>query len=220
MFALQNLPVVFCLDRSGLVGQDGATHHGVFDLAYLRCIPNLHIFAPRNEIELRNIMYTVQLSIEKPIAIRYPRGKGKLEKWKLPFKKINIGENICLEEGNDLAVLSNGTIAYNVSQALKKVKNKHSIAHYDIRFVKPIDKKLLLEIFNKFNKIVTIEDGTIKGGFGSAVLEYASEKNYCGDIKLLGVPDEFIHHGTIDELQKQCGIDIDSIQNNIEDLLK
>ena len=218
--ALQNLPVIFCLDRAGLVGQDGATHHGVFDLAYLRCIPNLHIFAPRNEIELRNIMYTVQLGIDKPIAIRYPRGKGKLEEWKLPFKKINIGENICLKEGNDLAVLSSGTIANNVSEAIKKTKNNYSIAHYDIRFIKPIDEKLLEIIFNKFDKIITIEDGTVKGGLGSAILEQASELNYRGQLKVLGVPDEFIHHGTIDELQKQCKIDINSIQNTIEELLK
>ncbi|WP_299156551.1 1-deoxy-D-xylulose-5-phosphate synthase [uncultured Tenacibaculum sp.] len=218
--ALQSLPVVFCLDRAGLVGQDGATHHGVFDLAYLRCIPNLIIFAPRNEIELRNIMYTVQLGIEKPIAIRYPRGKGKLEKWKLPFKKISIGENICLEDGNDLAILSSGTIANNTSEVIKKTKNKHSIAHYDIRFIKPLDKKLLLKIFNKFNKIITIEDGTIKGGLGSAILEYAAEANYRGHIKILGVPDDFIHHGTIDELQKQCGLDVDSIQETIKNILK
>ncbi|MCF2876080.1 MULTISPECIES: 1-deoxy-D-xylulose-5-phosphate synthase [unclassified Tenacibaculum] len=218
--ALQNLPVIFCLDRAGLVGQDGATHHGVFDLAYLRCIPNLHIFAPRNEIELRNIMYTVQLGIDKPIAIRYPRGKGKLEEWKLPFKKITIGKNVCLKEGSDLAVLSTGTIADNVSEALKKTKNKYSIAHYDIRFIKPIDGKLLEIIFNKFDRIITIEDGTVKGGLGSAILEQASELNYRGQIKVLGVPDEFIHHGTINELQKQCKIDIDSIQNTIEKLLK
>ncbi|KAB1158968.1 1-deoxy-D-xylulose-5-phosphate synthase [Tenacibaculum aiptasiae] len=218
--ALQNLPVIFCLDRAGLVGQDGATHHGVFDLAYLRCIPNLYIFAPRNEIELRNIMYTAQLGIDKPIAIRYPRGKGKLEEWKLPFKKITIGKNICLKEGSDLAVLSTGTIANNVSEAIKKVKNKYSIAHYDIRFIKPIDRKLLEEIFNKFDRVITIEDGTVKGGLGSAILEQASELNYENQIKLLGVPDEFIHHGTIDELQKQCKIDVDSIQNTIEELLK
>ncbi len=210
--ALQNLPVIFCLDRAGLVGEDGATHHGVFDLAYLRCIPNLIIFAPRNEIELRNIMYTAQLGLENPIAIRYPRGKGKLEEWQLPFEKTEIGKGLCLKEGNDIAILSIGTIANNVSEAINELKNDNTVAHYDMRFVKPLDKKLLNTIFNSFDKIITIEDGTTSGGFGTAILEYASEANYQGNIKLLGIPDEFIHHGTVDELQKKCGIDALSIK--------
>jgi len=217
--ALQNLPVIFCLDRAGLVGEDGATHHGVFDLAYLRCIPNLIIFAPRNEIELRNMMFTAQQGLEHPIAIRYPRGRGKLEQWQLPFKTIETGKGTCLKEGTQIAVLSIGTIADNVSEAINLLENNKSIAHYDLRFIKPLDTQLLNIIFNKFKTIITIEDGTVKGGFGSAVLEYASEVNYQGKIKLLGIPDEFIHHGTIQQLQEVCEVDITSINKTIQDLL-
>lgn len=217
--ALQNLPVIFCLDRAGLVGEDGATHHGVFDLAYLRCIPNLIIFAPRNEIELRNMMFTAQQGLEHPVAIRYPRGKGKLEQWLLPFENIKIGKGACLKEGNQVAVLSVGTIADNISEAINQLENKELVAHYDLRFVKPLDIQLLDTIFNKFDTIITVEDGTIKGGFGSEVLEYASEVNYQGKMKLLGIPDEFIHHGTIQQLQEVCGIDTNSIQKIIQDLL-
>ncbi|WP_417799923.1 1-deoxy-D-xylulose-5-phosphate synthase [Tenacibaculum sp.] len=217
--ALQNLPVIFCLDRAGLVGEDGATHHGVFDLAYLRCIPNLLVFAPRNEIELRNMMFTAQQRLEHPIAIRYPRGKGKLEQWQLPFETIKIGKGVCLKEGTQLAVLSIGTIADNVLEAINQLENKEVIAHYDLRFVKPLDTQLLDTIFNKFDTVITIEDGTIKGGFGSAILAYASEVNYQGKIKLLGVPDEFIHHGTIQQLQEVCGIDVTSIKKTIQNLL-
>nr|WP_299031574.1 1-deoxy-D-xylulose-5-phosphate synthase [uncultured Tenacibaculum sp.] len=217
--ALQNLPVIFCLDRAGLVGEDGATHHGVFDLAYLRCIPNLIVFAPRNEIELRNMMFTAQQGLKHPIAIRYPRGKGKLEQWKLPFENIETGKGVCLKEGNQIAVLSIGTIADNVSEAINQLENKEAIAHYDLRFVKPLDIELLDTIFNKFDTIITIEDGTVKGGFGSTVLDYASEVNYQGNIKLLGVPDEFIHHGTIQQLQEICKIDVNFIKKIIQDLL-
>nr|BFF36223.1 1-deoxy-D-xylulose-5-phosphate synthase [Tenacibaculum mesophilum] len=217
--ALQNLPVIFCLDRAGLVGEDGATHHGVFDLAYLRSIPNLIVFAPRNEIELRNMMFTAQQGLEHPIAIRYPRGKGKLEQWQLPFENIEIGKGACLKEGNQVAVLSVGTIADNISEAINQLENKELVAHYDLRFVKPLNTQLLDTIFNKFDTIITVEDGTIKGGFGSEVLEYASEVNYQGKMKLLGIPDEFIHHGTIQQLQEVCGIDVNSIKKIIQDLL-
>ncbi|MGB1043117.1 MAG: 1-deoxy-D-xylulose-5-phosphate synthase [Tenacibaculum sp.] len=209
--ALQKLPVIFCLDRAGLVGEDGATHHGVFDLAYLRCIPDLIIFAPRNEIELRNIMYTAQLGLEQPIAIRYPRGKGKLEKWQVPFKKTKIGKGVCLREGNQIAVLSIGTIANNVSDAINQLENTHSVVHYDMRFLKPLDTELLDTVFHKFDRIITIEDGTIKGGLGTAVLEYASQVNYKGSIKVLGIPDQFIHHGTVAQLQEACNISITAI---------
>ncbi|CAM1334179.1 1-deoxy-D-xylulose-5-phosphate synthase [Tenacibaculum aestuariivivum] len=217
--ALQNLPVIFCLDRAGLVGEDGATHHGVFDLAYLSCIPNLIIFAPRNEVELRNIMYTAQLGLKKPIAIRYPRGVGKLEKWQLPFEKIVIGKGICIKKGSKIAILSVGTIADNVSEAINSLDENKAIAHYDMRFVKPLDKELLNTIFNFFNIIVTIEDGTVKGGFGVAVLEYASSINYKGSIKILGIPDVFVDHGTVAQLQKDCFIDVLSIQKIIKQLL-
>ncbi|GAB1856772.1 1-deoxy-D-xylulose-5-phosphate synthase [Flavobacteriaceae bacterium MHTCC 0001] len=200
--AIQNLPVVFCLDRAGLVGQDGATHHGVFDLAYLRCIPNLIIFAPRNEVELRNIMYTVQLGLDAPIAIRYPRGRGVTVEWRQPFNTIKIGKAEQLKKGKNLAILSIGTIAKNVSEAITDL----NISHYDMRFVKPLDEVLLHAIFKTYNNIVTVEDGTIKGGFGSAILEFAATHNYKNTVKLLGVPDEFIEHGKVDELQEMVGL--------------
>ena len=214
--ALQNLPVIFCLDRAGLVGEDGATHHGVFDLSYLRCIPNLIVFAPRNEVELRNIMYTAQLGLENPIAIRYPRGKGVLIDWKQPFSKIEIGTGICIKAGNKMAVLSIGSIAKNVVTAIEKLENNSSVAHYDMRFVKPLDEKLLHTIFNTFEIIITIEDGTISGGFGSAVSEFASKNKYKNNITILGVPDEFIHQGTVEELHQIVKIDSDSILNEIK----
>ncbi|MEJ2112537.1 MAG: 1-deoxy-D-xylulose-5-phosphate synthase [Flavobacteriaceae bacterium] len=186
--ALQNIPVIFCLDRSGLVGEDGATHHGNFDLAYLRCIPNLIVFAPRNEVELRNILYTVQLELKQPIAIRYPRGRGITIDWKQPFAKIEIGKGEQLKSGNNLAVLSIGSIAKNVTEAIKEL----NVSHYDMRFVKPLDDLLLHQIFQKYQHIVTIEDSVIKGGFGSAILEFAAENGYTIPIKVLGIPDKFI----------------------------
>ncbi len=207
--ALQNLAVVFCLDRAGLVGEDGATHHGVFDIAYMRAIPNMIVCAPRNEIELRNILYTAQLGLEHPIAIRYPRGRGVLVDWKKPFETIKIGTGVCLQEGENIAVLSLGTISENVTEALNQLQN---IAHYDLRFSKPLDEKLLHKIFAKFKKIVTIEDGVQKGGFGTAILEFAASHNYKNTIKIIGINDNFIEHGTIEELQKINGIDSSSIQ--------
>lgn len=209
--ALQNLPVIFCLDRAGLVGEDGATHHGVFDLAFLRCIPNLIIFAPRNETELRNILYTAQLGLKNPIAIRYPRGYGNTIDWKKPFQEIEIGKGICLKEGKSIAVLSAGTIADNVQEAILLSENKNEIAHYDLRFIKPLDEDLLHKIFRKHTTIVTIEDGTIRGGFGSAILEFASKNNYKNTIKLLGLPDNFIEHGSIKKLQIENNIDSESL---------
>jgi len=217
--ALQNLPVIFCLDRAGLVGEDGATHHGVFDISYLRAIPNLIIFAPRNEIELRNIMYTAQLGLKNPIAIRYPRGRGNIIDWKHPFQKIEIGKGTCLKEGTKLAILSVGTIAKNVSEAIGQLKNNLSIAQYDFRFIKPLDEVLLHQIFLQFDAIITIEDGTIKGGFGSAVAEFASQNKYKNNLQMLGVPDEFIHQGTVTELQKKVGIDASAIKKEIQKLL-
>ena len=211
--ALQNLPVIFCLDRAGLVGEDGATHHGVFDLAFLRCIPNLIIFAPRNEIELRNILYTAQLGLQNPIAIRYPRGYGNSIDWKKPFQKIAIGKGICLKKGKSIAVLSVGTIAKNVEEAILLSENKKEIAHYDLRFIKPLDEKLLEEIFEHHQKIITIEDGVIIGGFGSSILEFAAQRNYKNKIKVLGIPDTFIEHGNVMELQKEIGLDIKNLVN-------
>ena len=208
--ALQNLPVIFCLDRAGLVGEDGATHHGNFDLAYLRCIPNMTIFAPLDEVELRNMLYTVQLRISNPIAIRYPRGRGVSVDWKKPFEKIEIGKAKLLKKGNKVAVLSTGFIGNNVSKALQN-DTFNDFAHYHFGFVKPLDQETLHFIFKNFEKIITVEDGTIKGGFGSAVLEFASENNYQIPIHRKGIPDEFIEHGTIEELQKDCGIDVESL---------
>ncbi|ARV16019.1 1-deoxy-D-xylulose-5-phosphate synthase [Polaribacter sp. SA4-12] len=221
--ALQNLPVVFCLDRAGLVGEDGATHHGVFDLAYLRCIPNLIIFAPRNEIELRNIIYTSQLVLKNPIAIRYPRGTGTIIDWQKPFEKIKIGKGIQLKKGSKTAILSVGTIAKNVSEAFKLIDkdfdnlNSSSLfSHYDMRFVKPLDENLLHTIFSTYKTIITVEDGTIKGGFGSAILEFASNNNYQHKIKNLGIPDEFIEHGSVLRLQNEIGLDSDSLAKNFQ----
>tara|TARA_R110002050_G_scaffold57866_7_gene130223 strand:+ start:6353 stop:8119 length:1767 start_codon:yes stop_codon:yes gene_type:complete len=208
--ALQKLPVIFCLDRAGLVGEDGATHHGVYDLSYLRCIPNLIIFAPRNEIELRNIMYTAQLGLEQPIAIRYPRGKGDTIHWKQPFSKIVIGKGIQLKAGNNLAVLSIGNMAKNVSEAILNL----DVSHYDMRFIKPLDEALLYTILEKHDTIITVEDNSIKGGFGTAVLEFAAEHNYKNTIKTLGIPDEFIEHGKVHELQKLIGLDVENLKKN------
>jgi len=221
--ALQNLPVIFCLDRAGLVGEDGATHHGVFDLAYLNCIPNLIIFAPRNEIELRNILYTAQFGLENPIAIRYPRGKGKIENWQQNFSEIKIGQAVCLKEGTKTAVLSIGTIADNVIEAIKLSEKKRDnlnsnseIGHYDIRFLKPLDEHLLHPIFEKYQSILTIEDGTINGGLGSSILAFASKNKYKNNIKVLGIPDEFMHQGTVSELQEIIGLDAESISKLLD----
>ena len=211
--ALQNLPVIFCLDRAGLVGEDGATHQGVFDLAYLRCIPNMIVYAPLNEIALRNILYTAQLGLNHPIAIRYPRGRGQIVDWQKRYKKIEIGTANCLKKGSKVAVLSNGTIGNNVTLALSKMQKPETIAHYDFAFVKPLDANTLHTIFANFDSIITIEDGVIKGGFGSAILEFCAENNYTSNIKTLGIPDEFIEHGTVAELQHYCKIDVNSLES-------
>ena len=213
--AIQKLPVIFCLDRAGLVGEDGATHHGVFDLSYLRCIPNLIIFAPRNEVELRNIMYTAQLRLEQPIAIRYPRGRGVTIDWKQPFSKIEIGKAVTLKKGKKLAVLSIGTMAQNATEAIKGL----NVSHYDMRFVKPLDENLLHAIFKTYDIIVIVEDHTIKGGFGSAILEFASENGYKNPIKTLGIPDDFVEHGGVDELHEFVGLDVGSLIEILKGLL-
>ncbi len=198
--ALQNLPVIFCIDRAGIVGEDGATHHGVFDIAYLRCIPNLVIFAPLNEVELRNMMYTVQLGVDFPIAIRYPRGIGTIIDWKQPMQKIAIGKGTCITEGKEIAVLSIGTIGNSIIDLQPNLPT-HKFSHYNMRFVKPLDERLLHEIFKKYSTIVTIEDGTLIGGFGSAILEFASKNKYTNkSIEHLGIPDNFVEHGKVEEL--------------------
>ena len=206
--ALQNLPVIFCLDRAGLVGEDGATHHGVFDLAYLRCIPNLIIFSPRNEIELRNILFTAQLGLDNPIAIRYPRGRGVTIDWKQPYKKINIGKGTCIKKGTEIAVLSIGHIGNTIQEVYPYLTNDElkKVAHFDIPFIKPLDENLLHTIFKTFNTIITIEDGTIIGGFGSAMTEFAALHTYKNNIIILGIPDQFIEHGTVFELYEATGL--------------
>ncbi|MCD0468333.1 1-deoxy-D-xylulose-5-phosphate synthase [Flavobacterium sp. JAS] len=215
--ALQNLPVIFCLDRAGLVGEDGATHHGVFDIAYLRTIPNMIIYAPINEIALQNILFTAQLGLNHPIAIRYPRGRGVLPNWEVEnfgqYKKINIGQASVLKSGTKKAILSTGTIGNNVTLAIDELNNPETIAHYDFPFIKPLDIKLLHNIFSSFERIITIEDGAINGGFGSAILEFAAVNNYKNNIEILGIPDVFIEHGTVSQLQQLCKIDVKSLVN-------
>lgn len=199
-----------------MVGGDGATHHGLFDLAYLRCIPNLLISAPRNEIELRNIMYTAQLGLNNPIAIRYPRGRGVILDWRQPFEKVEIGNGVQLKKGQGLAVLSIGSIANTVSEAIKN----QDASHYDLRFVKPLDEEMLHDAFKTHEIILTIEDGIIKGGFGSAILEFAAHHRYKNPVKLLGVPDKFIEHGSVNELKASVDLDLSSISDAIAELMK
>lgn len=215
--ALQNLPVIFCLDRAGLVGEDGATHHGVFDIAYLRAIPNMIIYAPINEIALQNILYTAQLGLNHPIAIRYPRGRGVIPNWEVAnfghYEEIIIGQASLLKPGTKTAVLSTGTIGNNVTLAINELENHETIAHYDFPFIKPLDNNKLESIFSTFDHIFTIEDGTVNGGFGSAILEFAATHNFKNKVTLLGIPDMFIEHGTVNQLQQLCKIDVKSLIN-------
>ena len=218
--ALQNLNVVFCLDRGGLVGADGATHHGAYDLAYMRCIPNMVVSAPMNEEELRNLMFTAQLENKGPFSIRYPRGNGVMTEWKTPFKEIKVGTGRKITNGNDLAILSIGHPGNFVQEAIQELKEEGvSVAHYDMRFVKPIDQVMLHEVFTKFKKVITIEDGCLMGGFGSAVVEFMSDQKYNSEIVRLGIPDEYIHHGTQDELWEDCGFDKKAILKTIKKML-
>ena len=219
--ALQNLPVIFCLDRAGLVGEDGATHHGVFDLAYLRCVPNLIIFSPRNEVELRNILYTSQLGLNHPIAIRYPRGRGVLTDWKQPYQKIELGTGVELRKGSDIAILSIGHIGNSLQDVFSLLKGNEldKIAHYDMRFIKPLDEILLHTIFKTHQTIITIEDGCSSGGFGSSILEFATKNKYKSTIEVIGIPDEFIEHGTVAELYNQVGLSPHKIYNTIKNYL-
>ena len=220
--ALQNLPVIFCLDRAGLVGEDGATHHGVFDLAYLRCIPNMLIYAPRTEIELQNILYTAQLGLPHPIAIRYPRGRGITVDWQKKhlgiYDTIEIGKGFQLQKGTTYAVISTGTIGNNVIEALNLCINTNAISHYHFPWVKPLDEELLHTIFKQYPTIISVEDASVKGGFGSSIAEFAAANQYSNALQLLGIPDSFIEHGTVDELQKICGLDANSLQKVFESL--
>ena len=220
--AIQNLPVVFCLDRAGLVGEDGPTHHGAYDIAYMRCIPNMIVSAPMNESELRDLMYTSQLeSTKNPFVIRYPRGEAVKPEWRTEMKEIKIGTGRKLKDGVEIAILSFGHPGNFAAAAIRDVK-KDGInpAHYDMRFVKPLDEKMLHEIFKKYSKIITVEDGTVVGGFGSAVLEFMAEHQYKAEIKIMGIPDKIVEHGTLKELQNEVGIDANQIAETLREMAK
>ncbi|MCY7410142.1 MAG: 1-deoxy-D-xylulose-5-phosphate synthase [Chitinophagales bacterium] len=219
---LQKLHVVFCLDRGGLVGEDGATHQGEFDLAYMRILPNLIVSAPMNEEELRNLMFTAQLEKNNfPFSIRYPRGEGVMVDWKKPFAEIKIGKGRLIAEGEDVCILSIGHPGNFVVEAMKQLKNDEIFAaHYDMRFVKPIDSEILHHVFSNFKKIITVEDGVIQGGFGSAVLEFMNEHHYSASIKMLGIPDKFVEHGSPKEQYFECGFDADAIADAVKEMVK
>lgn len=218
---LQKIPVIFCLDRAGIVGEDGATHHGIFDLAYLNCIPNLIIFAPRDEIALRNIMFTAQLGLDLPIFIRYPRGRGKILNWQRSFTAIEIGKGEILKEGSDILLLTIGTANQNAQMAIELLNSsdRDRVGCVDIGFLKPLDENLLHRVFQKYKTIITIEDGTLIGGLGTSITAFASANGYRKNIKTLGVPDVFPEHGTIDELQMQMGISSGEIYKTIQNYL-
>lgn len=220
--AIQQLPVIFCLDRAGLVGEDGPTHHGAYDIAYMRCIPNMVVSAPMNESELRNLMYTAQLeSNAVPFVIRYPRGEGVMPEWKTPFEQIPIGKGRKIKDGADVAILSIGHPGNFVTSAIRELRTEGlNPAHYDMRFVKPLDEEMLHEIFNKYEKVITVEDGTVTGGFGSAILEFMAEHNYKADLKMLGIPDRLVEHGTLKQLHAECGFDATGIANAVREMMK
>ena len=216
--ALQNLHVIFCLDRGGLVGADGPTHHGVFDLAYMRSIPNMVVAAPMDEVDLRNMMYTASEKHNGPFSIRYPRGTGSISDWKKEFSEVAIGKGRKLKSGEDIALLSVGAIGTEAQKGITKVEKKGiSVAHYDMRFVKPLDETMLHEIFGRFKAVITVEDGTIQGGFGSAVIEWMTEQGYHSKVTRLGIPDRWIDHGTQAELYAECGYDADSIAAEVSE---
>ncbi|MEN9702534.1 MAG: hypothetical protein RIR55_1876 [Bacteroidota bacterium] len=219
--ALQKLPVVFCLDRAGLVGEDGPTHHGCYDIAFFRCIPNMIIAAPMNEQELRNLMFTSQLpEINLPFVIRYPRGEGVMVDWKKPFEKLPIGKGRKLKDGKDIAILSLGHPGNFAQTAIRNLRSEGiDPAHYDIRFVKPIDEDLLHEVFQQYDKVITVEDGTVVGGLGSAILEFMNAHGYQSQIKILGIPDTIVEHGSLKELQKECHYDAIAIAEAVKTLL-
>lgn len=218
--ALQKLNVVFCLDRGGIVGEDGPTHHGVYDLAYMRSIPNIIVAAPMDEIELRNMMYTAQLPDMGPFSIRYPRGCGTNLNWRVPFQKIEPGTGRLVSEGENIAILTVGKPGISVQRALKKLsRNNINPAHYDMRFIKPLDESILHEVFKRYKQIITIEDGTVKGGFGSAVAEFMAENGYMVHLRIMGVPDKFIEHGTVEQLYKDCGLDADGIVGTVLEMV-
>lgn len=218
--ALQKLHVIFCLDRAGVAGADGPTHHGAYDIAYMRCIPNMIVAAPMNEEELRNMMFTAQVENNGPFTIRYPRGQGVMPQWKTPFKKIKIGEGRKVKSGDEIAILSIGHIGNYALKAAQELESANiSAAHYDMRFAKPVDELLLHEVFSKFDKVITVEDGCIVGGMGSAVLEFMADHDYQAQVKRLGIPDKIIEHGSQDELYAECNYDTASIVKTAKEML-
>jgi 1-deoxy-D-xylulose-5-phosphate synthase len=220
--AIQKLPVIFCLDRAGLVGEDGPTHHGAYDIAFFRCIPNMIISAPMNEQELRNLMYTAQLdSTTLPFVIRYPRGEGVMSEWKKPFEEITIGKGRKLKDGKDIAILTLGHPGNFAAAAIRELRSEGiQPAHFDLRFAKPLDEELLHEALTNYDRIITVEDGTVVGGFGSAVAEFITKHNYKNELKVLGIPDEVIEHGSPKELHKECGYDAQSIADAVREMMK
>jgi 1-deoxy-D-xylulose-5-phosphate synthase len=219
--AIQNLPVIFCLDRGGLVGDDGPTHHGAYDLAFMRCIPNMIVAAPMNESELRNMMYTAQLpEIKNPYSIRYPRGQGVMPQWRTPFEKIETGTGRKIRDGQEVAILTIGHPGnFAVSACNLLATDELFPAHYDMRFVKPLDELMLHEIAQRYSKIITVEDGTVVGGFGSAVLEFMAANNYTPEVKILGIPDRIVEHGKPEELHRECGYDAKAIADAVREIV-
>ena len=217
---IQKLPVIFCLDRAGVVGEDGPTHHGAYDIAYFRCIPNMIISAPMNEAELRNLMYTAQLeSTTEPFVIRYPRGEGVMPQWKKPMEEIQIGKGRKLRDGKDIAILSLGHPGNFAAAAIRDLRTEGiTPAHYDMRFAKPLDEALLHEALSTYGKIITVEDGTVAGGFGSAVAEFMAAHGYKNDLRILGIPDRVVEHGTLKELHRECGYDAEAIMQAVREV--
>jgi 1-deoxy-D-xylulose-5-phosphate synthase len=220
--AIQNLPVILCLDRAGLVGEDGPTHHGAYDIAYMRCIPNMIVSAPMNESELRNLMYTAQLdSTVNPMVIRYPRGEGVMPEWRTPMEEIRIGKGRKLKDGKEIAILTLGHPGNFASVAIRQLRTEGiDPAHYDMRFAKPLDEVMLHEIFTRYSKIVTVEDGTTTGGFGSAILEFMAANNYHSQVKMLGIPDRVVEHGSVKELHAECGFDANGIAQAVRVMMR
>jgi 1-deoxy-D-xylulose-5-phosphate synthase len=219
--AIQKLPVIFCLDRAGLVGDDGPTHHGVYDIAYMRCIPNMIVSSPMNEAELRDLMYTAQLESNKlPFVIRYPRGEGVMPEWKTEMKEIEIGKGRKLKDGKEIAILSFGHPGNFAAAAIRNLRTEGiTPAHYDLRFVKPLDEEMLHQVFTNFDKIITVEDGTVVGGVGSAILEFMAKHNYKATIKILGIPDRIVEHGSQKELHRECNYDTEAIMEAARSLM-
>jgi 1-deoxy-D-xylulose-5-phosphate synthase len=220
--AIQSLPVVFCLDRAGVVGDDGATHHGAYDISYMRCIPNMIVSSPMNEAELRNLMYTSQLeTTTQPFVIRYPRGEGMMPEWRTPLQEIVIGKGRKLKDGREIAILSFGHPGNFASQAIRNLKaDGIDPAHYDMRFAKPLDEEMLHEVFTKYKKIITIEDGTVVGGIGSAILEFMAAHGYHAEVNILGIPDRIVEHGSQKELHRECHYDAEAIVETAREMMK